>query len=115
MAMFQSIAFVWAAPIGIVFASLSSPAEAQVPPVLRLCGFDQSFGDGADTTYPRRNESRVQIDLQRGRRAQAQGNGGKGRDEGHGRRSCKRAGASGSAGSSGRKMRLTGRQVIELR
>ena len=66
MAMFQSIAFQWAAQIGIGFANLSSPTEAPAPPVLRLCAFDQSFGDGADTTYPRRNESRVQIDLQRG-------------------------------------------------
>ena len=66
MAMFQGVAAQWAALIGMVLANLSSPTQAQAPPVSRLCGFDTNFGDGADITHPRSSESRVEIDLQRG-------------------------------------------------
>ena len=52
--------------IGIVLATLLIPTGAQAAPVSLLCAFDASFGNGPETTYPRRAESRVLIDLQKG-------------------------------------------------
>ena len=66
MAMFQTIPAQSAALFGIVLANLLYPTDAHALPVSRLCAFDTSFGKGADTTYPRRSESRVEIDLQHG-------------------------------------------------
>ena len=66
MTLFQTICARLAAFIGIALATLSIPTEALAAPVSLLCGFDTHFGNGPDTTYPRRAESRVLIDLQKG-------------------------------------------------
>ena len=50
--------------IGIALATLSIPTGAQAAPVSLLCGFDTSFGNGPETKFPRRAESRVLIDFQ---------------------------------------------------
>jgi hypothetical protein len=55
-----------AALIGIASAAIFMPTAAPAATVTLLCGLDTSFGEGAETTYPRRNESRVLIDLKRG-------------------------------------------------
>ncbi len=39
---------------------------AQAATVSLLCGFDSTFGNGPETTFPRQNESRVLIDFKQG-------------------------------------------------
>ncbi len=55
-----------AALIVIALATLSYPVGAAAPPVSRLCAFEADFDYGADAVYPRKNESRVEIDLKGG-------------------------------------------------
>jgi hypothetical protein len=49
--------------IGFALTTAFVPRAARAADVQLLCGFDTSFGDGPESTYPRRNESRVLIDL----------------------------------------------------
>lgn len=49
--------------IGISLTAAMVPAAARADDLTLLCGFDTTFGDGPETRYPRRNESRVLIDL----------------------------------------------------
>lgn len=62
---FQTIDARRAALITAALATLLFPTGAQAAPVSLLCGFDTSFGDGTDTAYPRRSESRVLIDFEK--------------------------------------------------
>lgn len=51
---------------GIALAAMLTPTVTRAATVSLVCGLDTSFGEGPEAAYPRRNESRVLIDLKRG-------------------------------------------------